>query len=68
MRRYLKLAHEPGRFSRWVRPHRTEFRLACCDCGLIHDMKFRVWSGKIMFAMRRNARATAARRRNKKFR
>lgn len=26
-------------FTPWVTP-RKEYRLACCDCGLVHDVEF----------------------------
>lgn len=42
------------------------FKLACCDCGLVHDMCVRIVDGRVGLAMRRNARATAAKRRKTK--
>ena len=39
-------------------------RIACCDCGLVHDFVFVSEDGKpIGVAARRNPRATAQRRR-----
>lgn len=26
----------------WVQPRRRDYRMACCDCGLIHRMNFRI--------------------------
>lgn len=26
----------------WVRPLMAGYRMACCDCGLVHDMQFQV--------------------------
>jgi len=41
-------------------------RIACCDCGLVHDFVFVSQDGKrIGVAAKRNNRATAARRRAK---
>jgi hypothetical protein len=41
------------------------YRLACCDCGLIHDFVFVSEDGKpIGIAARRNSRATAQRRKS----
>lgn len=49
--------------------NKTVFRLACCDCNLVHDVAIAVpglRKGKeIGLAARRNLRATAARRRKK---
>jgi hypothetical protein len=43
------------------------YRIACCDCGLIHDFIFVSEDGKpINVAARRNNRSTAQRRRNMK--
>jgi len=43
-------------------------RWACCDCGLVHDLMFVAGrkGSEIGVAAKRNARATAARRRSKK--
>ena len=40
-------------------------RWACCDCGLVHDLAFVNGKGVIGVAVKRNKRATAARRRGK---
>lgn len=50
----------------WVQPSRCGFRDACCDCGLVHRMNFRVRDGHIEFQVFRDGRATAAMRRGKK--
>lgn len=46
----------------WVQP-KDNYRIACCDCGLVHDMQFRVVKGNVQFSATRNNRSTAARRR-----
>lgn len=38
-------------------------RMACCDCGLVHIMNFRVRKGRVEFQAIRERRATAALRR-----
>lgn len=53
-------------WSRWVQPVRKGYRMACCDCGLVHVMDFRVQAGRAQFRARRDARKTAAIRREKK--
>ena len=48
----------------FVVPHSTIYRIACCDCGLVHDFVFVSEDGKPMgVAAKRNNRATAQRRR-----
>jgi len=29
-------------WSRWVPPKMKGYKMACCDCGLVHDMEFKV--------------------------
>lgn len=56
----------------WVQPKMTQYRAACCDCGLVHQIQFRVVNErtgkivngvKVQFNVNRHARATAAIRR-----
>ncbi len=48
-------------------PSGEPYRIACCDCGLVHDFAFVSEDGKpIGIAARRNNRATAQRRRRLK--
>lgn len=37
----------PRGFSRWVQPHMGKYLLACCDCGLVHEMQFRIATGPV---------------------
>lgn len=57
-----------GRWTEWIQPIRKGYKIACCDCGLVHDMDFRIvpWrSGhKIQFRVARNNRSTAMMRRH----
>ena len=48
----------------WVQPV-AGYKMACCDCGLIHRMEFRVRQGHVQFRAWRDNRATSARRRRK---
>lgn len=51
-------------------PNLTPYKLACCDCGLIHVISIAAPNTPkgtpIGFAAKRDNRATAARRRKKK--
>jgi hypothetical protein len=51
--------------GQWERPPKN-YKLACCDCGLVHKMDFRVVDGKVEFRVYRDERATAAIRRHLK--
>ncbi len=47
-------------------PSGVRYRIACCDCGLVHDFVFVSQDGKpIGIAAERNNRATGQRRRKK---
>jgi hypothetical protein len=49
----------------WVEPVRVGYKMACCDCGLVHDMDFRVRKGRVQFRVFRNNRSTAMIRRHR---
>jgi hypothetical protein len=49
--------------NEWIEPIRKGYRVACCSCGLVHDIDFRVVNRHIQFRARRNHRATAQKRR-----
>ncbi len=40
------------------------FKLACCDCGLVHQVVIVIEDGKVGIAAKRDTRATGQRRRN----
>lgn len=68
MPRYEQIDAINGKWSDWIQPIRRGYKLCCCDCGLVHDVDFRLVSsangGKhILFRMARNARSTALVRR-----
>lgn len=47
----------------WVQPVRNGYKMACCDCGLVHVLDFRLHQGKIQLRASRNERSTAQKRR-----
>jgi hypothetical protein len=54
------------RDGEWVQPVRRGYKLACCDCGLVHTLDFRVYAGRVQFRAYRNERSTALMRRHAK--
>jgi hypothetical protein len=50
--------YKPVSAGEWVRPRKTYY-MACCDCGLVHKMEFRIHEGKIQFRAWRSKRATS---------
>lgn len=62
--------------GKWVQPSMRDFRMACCDCGLVHVLDFRVVravnashqrtvqrGSRVQFRASRDMRKTAALRR-----
>ena len=47
----------------WIQPVRRGYKMACCDCGLVHTMDFRVHKGRAQLRAWRNERSTAMMRR-----
>jgi hypothetical protein len=56
---------EPGE---WIEPREDGYKMACCDCGLVHNLDFRVEDGRAQFRVFRNNRSTAMVRRHMKAR
>lgn len=51
----------------WIRPTpQRGHKMACCDCGLVHRIDFRVVDGRVEFRAVRDTRATARRRRSRR--
>jgi hypothetical protein len=50
-------------WTEWIQPVMRKYRMACCDCSLVHDIDFRIKGKHVQFRARRNNRSTAAMRR-----
>lgn len=67
--KYKKEVAAKGGWTDWIQPKRLGYKMACCDCGLVHQLNFRVikyGGGRqcfIQFQVKRDNRATAAVRR-----
>jgi hypothetical protein len=53
MARIERIFEEKNGWSKWISPTLSmarPYHLSCCDCGLVHDLQFRVlkvtWRGK----------------------
>ena len=42
----------------WVQPVRRGYKMSCCDCGLVHNLDFRIRGGRVQFRAFRNNRST----------
>lgn len=47
----------------WYRPDMKNAREMCCDCGLVHDVDYRVRRGRVEIRARQNPQSTANARR-----
>ena len=47
----------------WVQPIRKNYKMACCDCHLVHKINFRIKNGKIQLQAFRDDRSTGQLRR-----
>jgi hypothetical protein len=64
--RYPQIIENDDGWSDWVEP-KPIYRMACCDCGLVHELEFRTAEdGEPTFRARRHNRATAQVRRRMK--
>lgn len=61
MTRYVQRTDNEG----WVVTPGEVFKIACCDCGLVHQVVIVVEGGKVGIAARRDRRATGQRRRKR---
>ena len=59
MSRYIQRKDGEG----WTVQPGQVFKLACCDCGLVHQVVIVIEDGKVGIAAKRDARATGQRRR-----
>ena len=51
--------HHQASAGEWI-PHKRKMEWQCCDCGLVHDVYFKLGVGKrfIWVKMYRNSKAT----------
>ena len=63
MGRYKQELGDNDGWTRWVCPVEENYKMSCCDCGLVHDVDFRVFQDRAEFRMRRNNRSTGQKRR-----
>jgi hypothetical protein len=65
-RRYDEYPTGLDGWCEWVLPVQTGYRMACCGCGLTHEVDYRVNDqSQVEWRMRIDRRATANARRRK---
>lgn len=50
----------------WVKWRKKDYKMACCDCHLVHRLRFTVVGGHVVIQGWRDNRATAQLRRHRK--
>lgn len=66
MTRYREEVAVNGRWSRVIQPvmrDKQPYKMACCDCGLVHDIEFWIEDDVVLMRFARNNRATGQIRR-----
>lgn len=76
MAAFKKVLTNADGWSDWIYPNMDGYRMACCDCGLVHNLQFKVvktdcgeWveeSHAVGMRASRNSRSTAQVRRHRK--
>lgn len=52
---------KPNQYTEWISPNPKAYQMACCDCGLVHTVQF-----KVIFRVKRNNKLTKQLRSEKK--
>jgi hypothetical protein len=65
--RYTKVIENDDGWSDWIQPVATGYKMACCDCDLVHTIDFRIHrdstgQDRVQLRASRHVRATAAKR------
>lgn len=55
--KYGEITPTRSGWSAWMIPVQG-YRQACCDCGLVHEFRFRLIKGEIQFQVKRHGPAT----------
>lgn len=58
---------DPRGFSHWRTMRVKGAKIACCDCGLVHEYEYRLRNGYLQQRVRRAVKYTAAFRRTFKY-
>lgn len=58
------MRYQKPKEGEWIQPIRRGYKMACCDCGLVHTMDFRIKDSRVQFRAFRNYRSTAQKRRH----
>ena len=64
MTTFEQVAVDETGWSDWIQPQMDGYKMACCDCGLVHDLVFRIEGDRVQFRASRNNRSTGQMRRH----
>jgi hypothetical protein len=53
-------------WTEWVQPIEQGYKFCCCDCGLVHQMNFRIEDGRVQLQVKRDNRSTGQIRRHER--
>ena len=66
MTAFTQITQDDTGWSVWIQPRMDKYKMACCDCGLVHVLEFRIVEDAVQFRASRNVRSTAQMRRHMK--
>ena len=65
----INITKPSAKWGKWLQPVKyakgEPYRIMCDDCGLVHNVQFKIISGKICIRFRMNEQATSELRKHK---
>jgi len=55
--------YKKAKDKEWIQPIKKGYLMACCDCGLVHKMDFRIVKDRVQFRASRAVKKTKMLRR-----
>jgi len=67
MTKYQKPPVNGDGWTGWFYPAMLGYKISCCDCGLVHQINFKIDNDRVLMDVKRDNRATGQKRRRKQF-
>lgn len=66
MTKYQKHLVDADGWTDWFYPAMNGYKISCCDCGLVHQINFKIDNDRVLMNVKRDTRATGQKRRKRK--
>lgn len=50
---YTKIKAGPDGWTKWIKPKPKGYKMACCDCALVHVLEFKAIKERVLIRVRR---------------